>query len=64
MKQLAVELGSRSYPIYIGAGLLQRSAVLAGARLSEQTLVISNSVVAPLYLDALLAGLADIPAAS
>ncbi len=62
MKQLAVELGSRSYPIYIGAGLLQRSAALAGAQLSEQTLVVSNSVVAPLYLDTLLEGLAGKPA--
>lgn len=62
MKQLAVELGSRSYPIYIGAGLLQRSAGLAGAQLSEQTLVVSNSVVAPLYLDTLLEGLAGKPA--
>lgn len=62
MKQLIVELGERSYPVYIGAGLLQRAAELGGAQLSDQTLVVSNTVVAPLYLDTLLEGLANIPA--
>lgn len=57
MKQVVVELGDRSYPIYIGAGLLQQAADLLAPRLSEQTLVVSNNVVAPLYLDALLEGL-------
>lgn len=59
MKQVVVELGDRSYPIYIGAGLLAQAADLLGPRLSEQTLVVSNNVVAPLYLDALLEGLPD-----
>ncbi len=62
MKQLEVKLGSRSYPIYIGAGILRDSAELAGAQLSEQTLIVSNSVVAPLYQDTLLAGLTGISA--
>ncbi len=60
MKQVVVELGDRSYPIYIGAGMLAQAADLLGPRLSEQTLVVSNTVVAPLYLDALLDGLPDI----
>lgn len=58
MKQVVVELGDRSYPIYIGAGLLGQAADLLGARVSGQTLVVSNTVVAPLYLDTLLEGLA------
>ena len=62
MKQVVVELGNRSYPIYIGAGLLQRAADLIGTRLSEQTLVVSNTVVAPLYLETLLNGLTGIQA--
>lgn len=62
MKQLAVDLGSRSYPIYIGAGLLRQTAELAGDLLGEQTLVVSNTVVAPLYLETLLGGLVGIPA--
>ena len=57
MRQVAVELGDRSYPIYIGAGLLAQAAEFLAPRLSEQTLVVSNNVVAPLYLDALLEGL-------
>ena len=62
MKQVVVELGDRSYPIYIGASLLQRAAELVRAELSEQTMVVSNTVVAPLYLETLLKGLPDIPA--
>ena len=62
MKQVVVELGNRSYPIYIGAGLLQRATDLIGVRLSEQTLVVSNTVVAPLYLETLLDGLTGIQA--
>lgn len=62
MKQLVVDLGSGSYPIYIGPGLLQQAAELAGDQLGEQTLVISNAVVAPLYLETLLDGLGDVPA--
>ena len=62
MKQVVVELGDRSYPIFIGAGLLEQAADLLGPRLSKQTLVVCNTVVAPLYLKALLGGLPDIPA--
>ena len=62
MKQLVVELGDRSYPIYIGAGLLRRAAELVGTHLGEQTLIVSNTVVAPLYLEKLLGGLPGIPA--
>ena len=62
MKQVVVELGNRSYPIYIGAGLLQRAADLIGTRLSEQKLVVSNTIVAPLYLETLLDGLTGIQA--
>ena len=62
MKELVVELGERAYPIYIGAGLLPRAAALVETRLSEQVLVVSNTVVAPLYLEKLLDGLPGISA--
>ena len=62
MERLDVALGDRAYPIYIGAGLLQRARDLLGARLSEQTLIVSNTVVAPWYREQLLEGLSDIPA--
>jgi 3-dehydroquinate synthase len=54
---LKVELGSRSYPILIGTGLLERAEVFAtlGAR---DLLIVSNTTVAPLYLRALGAALA------
>jgi 3-dehydroquinate synthase len=54
---LKVELGSRSYPILIGTGLLARPESFAelGAR---DLLIVSNTTVAPLYLRALNAALA------
>ena len=60
MKELVVELGERAYPIYIGAGLLPRATDLVEGRLSEQVLILSNTVVAPLYLEKLLDGLSGI----
>lgn len=46
---LTVALGERSYPILIGAGLL-RDAALLGAQLPHRdVLLLSNTVVAPLY---------------
>ncbi|HET6565404.1 MAG TPA: 3-dehydroquinate synthase [Xanthomonadales bacterium] len=53
-----IELGQRSYPVHIGPGLLSQAEpwqVLSAGK----TLVVSNEVVAPLYLDALLASLGD-----
>jgi len=53
MQTLTVSLAERSYPILIGAGLL-RSRELLGAQLSgRDAVLISNSVVAPLYAELL-----------
>jgi len=52
---LTVELGDRSYPIIIGAGLLGQRFNLAKNFGSEDCLVVSNETVAPLYLDSLKA---------
>ena len=57
MQQLQVALGERSYPIYVGAGLLRDPALLAGHVRSGQVLVVSNEVVAPLYLEPVVAAL-------
>jgi 3-dehydroquinate synthase len=54
---LKVELGSRSYPILIGDGLLSRSGLLRQHVPARDVLIVSNTTVAPLYLDALSAGL-------
>lgn len=53
MKTLQVDLGERSYPIFIGAGLLHRPDLLRQRIRGKQVLVVSNSTVAPLYLSAL-----------
>ena len=62
MKQVSVELGNRSYSIYIGSGLFQRAAELIGEQLAGQTLVVTNTVVEPLYLEKLLEGIPGIQA--
>jgi 3-dehydroquinate synthase len=56
MSQLQVDLGDRSYPIFIESGLLQTASLLK-PHLSSQVLIVSNTVVAPLYLDQLSANL-------
>ena len=47
---LKVDLGARSYPIHIGAGLLDDHALFDTLVKAEQVIVLSNEVVAPLYL--------------
>jgi 3-dehydroquinate synthase len=54
MKQLNVELGTRSYPIYIGENLLTQSNLLIQHIKSKQIMIVTNTTVAPLYLDLLL----------
>lgn len=50
MERLTVELGERSYPIYIGAGVLTRNELISTAITTKKVVVISNDTVAPLYL--------------
>ncbi|TCV91304.1 3-dehydroquinate synthase [Luteibacter rhizovicinus] len=57
MKTVDVALGERSYPVWIGAGLLADSARWRERIRGRHVLVISNVTVAPLYLDALARGL-------
>ena len=47
---LNVALGERSYPVTIGAGLLDDSAMLAQHVAGQRVAVVTNTVVAPLYL--------------
>lgn len=55
MKTLNVDLGERSYPIYIGSHLLEEKDCLHRHIRSSQVMVITNDVVAPLYLERLKA---------
>lgn len=56
-KRLTIDLGTRSYPILIGPGLLGQPDCLRPCVRGKQVLVISNTRVAPLYLARLRAGL-------
>lgn len=57
MRQVTVQLGTRAYPVYVGAGLLQDAGRLADVAAGQQVLVVTNTVVGPLYLTKLLDGL-------
>jgi 3-dehydroquinate synthase len=50
-RTLQVELGERSYPIHIGAGLLLKSELYEPHIRGRQVMIVSNETVAPLYLD-------------
>ncbi|XP_022740253.1 3-dehydroquinate synthase, chloroplastic-like [Durio zibethinus] len=46
-----VDLGNRSYPIYIGSGLLDQHELLQKHVNGKKVLVVTNTTIAPLYLD-------------
>lgn len=50
MDKLIVDLGSRSYPITIGENLLAQPALFASAIAGKKVMIVTNDVVAPLYL--------------
>jgi len=57
---LKVDLGDRSYPIYIGQNLLDQTDILKKHIPGNSALIVSNETVAPLYLkkvEALLGGI-------
>ncbi|MDO3387384.1 3-dehydroquinate synthase [Gilvimarinus sp. SDUM040013] len=51
MKKLSVELGERSYPIYIGFDLIQNDNLLKSHIHGRQVCVVTNETIAPLYLN-------------
>ena len=51
MDKLTVELGSRSYPISIGENLLQQSELFTDVITGKKVMIVTNDVVAPLYLE-------------
>ena len=60
MERLTVNLGERSYPIVIAEGTLSQGSLLRDMVKGKKVLVVTNEVVAPLYLDTLLAALAPL----
>lgn len=57
--ELNIDLGERSYPIFIGKGLLDDHSLLATHIKARNLLIVTNEIVAPLYLAKLKAGLTD-----
>ncbi|MGI9246221.1 MAG: 3-dehydroquinate synthase [Steroidobacteraceae bacterium] len=54
---LRIDLGDRSYPILVGAGLLGDGDLLARQVQARDVLVVTNETVGPLYLPAITSGL-------
>jgi len=54
MPNIRVDLGERSYPIAIEAGSLQDAGFLLAAIKGNQVVIVTNDLVAPLYLQALI----------
>jgi 3-dehydroquinate synthase len=50
MRTVQVDLGDRSYPIYIGQNLLQDGARLRQHIPGNRVLIVTNTTIAPLYL--------------
>ena len=50
MESLRVALGERSYPIHVGSGILDATALYAPHLPAGSAAVVTNQVVAPLYL--------------
>ncbi|WFF41947.1 3-dehydroquinate synthase [Salinicola endophyticus] len=53
MESLSVALGERTYPIHIGAGLLDDPGCLLPYLAGRQVMIVTNATVAPHYLDRL-----------
>jgi shikimate kinase/3-dehydroquinate synthase len=51
MENIRVELGARAYPIYIGKGVLDDASIYRRHVVAGRAAIVTNTVVAPLYLD-------------
>ena len=59
MHQLVVDLGDRSYPIFIGQDIITDSQLWTQYIRAGQVMIVSNETVAPLYLEQVKSALAD-----
>ena len=53
MKTLEVDLGNRSYPIYIGSDLIDQSELFSACKKATSVYIVTNTTVAPLYAERL-----------
>jgi 3-dehydroquinate synthase len=58
VQRINVELGSRGYPIFIGAGAMEQAEELNRAIPARDVLLVTNTTVGPLFADKLVAALA------
>jgi 3-dehydroquinate synthase len=58
VQRIDVELGTRSYPILIGAGAMEQADALDRAIPARDVLLVTNTTVGPLYADKLARALA------
>ena len=59
LKTLNLDLGDKSYPIYIGSGLLSDKSYLHKHIHGKQVMIVTNTTVAPLYLQSVCEQLND-----
>jgi 3-dehydroquinate synthase len=59
IQTLEVALGDRAYPIHIGVGLLDRAELILPYLKRKQVAIVTNTTVAPLYLEKLAKPLRD-----
>ncbi len=59
IKQLNLQLGDRSYPIYIGPGGLKQGELLTQKIRGKQVAIVTNDTIAPLYLQQVKSLLTD-----
>lgn len=59
MEQVTVQLDDRSYPIFIGSGLIKDSNYIAPYISGKKVVIVTNTTVAPLYLQAVTDTLSD-----
>lgn len=53
MKTLEVDLGDRSYPIYIGTDLIDQPNLFSACKKATSIFIVTNTTVAPLYAERL-----------
>jgi 3-dehydroquinate synthase len=59
-QQVTIELGDRSYPIFIGGDLIDAAPTWATVPSSPQALIVTNTTVAPLYVERLRRAIAHL----
>lgn len=63
METIEIDFGPRSYPILIGADLLEQSGLL-NQYVTGKAMVVTNDTIAPLYLEKVMNALGNTPKAS